>query len=589
MVFALGDLKLATKLRLMSTLYIVGLLAVAAIGMGVAVKLHSAIDMAVDSAKAALSMGDVGYAINAPAHTSSEFEQNSKLMKSACDRLQSTLGDYLVHAKGSPLSVRIRPFADSVVALQGHIERYTQSMAQQRESMDQLKVYGQQMEQLLGRPRTLHNITEGNVQVLLAKAVIDWSRSVTANLLYDDSGDQAQLARVADTLSYVLSLPQVASLPSLTESIGGYQKTLRDIVSTLGPTVSAFQTLQASLAGLNTQYDELYTFSEGILGKLMQAIYWFIAVLSLIIIAFDVWLAYNLANNIKRPIALGSDLVKKIAEGDLRKDSDDGHGALQHRKDELGQMLLHLEDLRNKMADVILSVTGVAKELLAASGVVLDSSRRLADGANSQAASAEEASSTREEMAASITRNADNAASSQGVAQESLKGLKSIVSTGEEAISSVRNISSRVNVIGEIAQQTNILALNAAVEAARAGEYGRGFAVVAAEVRKLAESSSKASEEIVGLSAKALSLNENNGRVLAEIVPKVSQAINALNEVSAATLEQNTGVEQVNTSVQNLSDIAQQNAVSSQHLNEDAKKLEDQSNKLIQTISFFKF
>ena len=510
-------------------------------------------------------------------------------MKSACDRLQSTLGDYLVHAKGSPLSVRIRPFADSVVALQGHTERYTQSMAQQRESMDQLKVYGQQMEQLLGRPRTLHNITEGNVQVLLAKAVIDWSRSVTANLLYDGSGDQAQLARVADTLSYVLSLPQVASLPSLTESIGGYQKTLRDIVSTLGPTVSAFQTLQASLAGLGTQYDELYALSEGILGKLMQAIYWFIAVLSLIIIAFDVWLAYNLANNIKRPIALGSDLVKKIAEGDLRKDSDDGHGALQHRKDELGQMLLHLEDLRNKMADVILSVTGVAKELLAASGVVLDSSRRLADGANSQAASAEEASSTMEEMAASITRNADNAASSQGVAQESLKGLKSIVSTGEEAISSVRNISSRVNVIGEIAQQTNILALNAAVEAARAGEYGRGFAVVAAEVRKLAESSSKASEEIVGLSAKALSLNENNGRVLAEIVPKVSQAINALNEVSAATLEQNTGVEQVNTSVQNLSDIAQQNAVSSQHLNEDAKKLEDQSNKLIQTISFFKF
>ena len=74
MAFALGDLKLATKLRLMSTLYIVGLLAVAAIGMGVAVKLHSAIDMAVDSAKAALSMGDVGYAINAPAHTSSEFE-----------------------------------------------------------------------------------------------------------------------------------------------------------------------------------------------------------------------------------------------------------------------------------------------------------------------------------------------------------------------------------------------------------------------------------------------------------------------------------------------------------------------------------
>ncbi len=227
--------------------------------------------------------------------------------------------------------------------------------------------------------------------------------------------------------------------------------------------------------------------------------------------------------------------------------------------------------------------------LVNVSNQINNNSQRLLEGAGEQASSTEEVSSTMAEMQANIEHNTEN---SKQTSEKSQKVRKDVLDAGkksEKVVEANILINEKVSIIKEIANQTNILALNAAVEAARAGEQGKGFAVVAAEVRKLAERSKEAAEEIVSLSENTKKLSEEAGKSLAAVIPAIEETTKLVENITMASVEQNSGAEQVNNSVQQLNKLAQQNASTSEELATTSEEMTAQSERLRKIIEYFKF
>jgi methyl-accepting chemotaxis protein len=304
--------------------------------------------------------------------------------------------------------------------------------------------------------------------------------------------------------------------------------------------------------------------------------------LGLIAVPFGVALGASIARGIIGPLKKGVAFAGEIASGDLMANID------VEQKDEVGMLADSLRQMTSRLFEIVSEVKVAATNVSSGSLQLSTNSQELSRGANEQASAAEEASSSMEQMAANIRQNADNALQTEKI---SLKAAEDARESGKavlEAVGAMKQIADKISIIEEIARQTNLLALNAAIEAARAGEHGKGFAVVAAEVRKLAERSQLAAGEITGLSASSVEIAEKAGKMLDELVPNIQKTAELVQEISAASNEQNSGADQINKAIQQLDQVTQQNASGAEEMASTSEELSSQAQHLQSIVSFFK-
>jgi methyl-accepting chemotaxis protein len=294
---------------------------------------------------------------------------------------------------------------------------------------------------------------------------------------------------------------------------------------------------------------------------------------------------YAMAAYLKKPLKIVAESLEQLSEGNLDQMITTG---LLDNDNELGSIALSIKKLTEKLNSVASQIRLTSGEILSFSDEFNEGSYDLAQGASSQAASIEEISSSMEEMLAHIQQSTENAQQTEKISEVAANGVDTVRKTTLESSISIRKIAEKITIINDIAFQTNILALNAAVEAARAGESGKGFAVVASEVRKLAERSKIAADEIDTLSKTCVHVTEKSGKLVDDLIPEIRKTAVLIQEITTAGIEQNSGAEQINNAVQQLNMITQSAAVSSANLSAKAKTLSTHSHELNRLVSFFR-
>jgi methyl-accepting chemotaxis protein len=297
---------------------------------------------------------------------------------------------------------------------------------------------------------------------------------------------------------------------------------------------------------------------------------------------FAVVTASLIARSITRSLNQAVTAANQLAAGDLTVKID------VTSTDETGQLLLAMQNMIAKLSHIIREVRSGADALSVASEEVSATAQNLSQANSEQAASVEQTSASIEEMSASINQNTDNAKVTDNMAAQSSAEAAQGGEAVRQTVKSMQAISDKISIIDDIAYQTNLLALNAAIEAARAGEHGRGFSVVAAEVRKLAERSRIAAQEIVELASSSLATAERAGNQIDGMVLSINRTSDLVQEIAAASSEQASGAVQINAAMGQLNQITQMNASSSEELAATSEEMSSQAAQLLQLIDFFK-
>lgn len=258
------------------------------------------------------------------------------------------------------------------------------------------------------------------------------------------------------------------------------------------------------------------------------------------------------------------------------------------RKDEFGDLFRSAKEMLDKLREIVLKIHEASSSISKGSAEIRGSSEYIAKGATQQASSSEEISTAMEQMTVSINQNTENASFTERSSVETAEGISDVAITSDKSLASVKEIVEKIEIIGDIAEKTDLLAINAAVESARAGEHGKGFAIVASEVRRLAEMSQKAAREIDHFSKNIMGVTTEASEKLNEIVPKIRKNAQLVKEISVSSTEQNSGAEQINLAIQQFSQVTQQNSATSEEMAVGSQELAIQAKKLRKLVSFFK-
>lgn len=295
------------------------------------------------------------------------------------------------------------------------------------------------------------------------------------------------------------------------------------------------------------------------------------------------WLLLSyISNNLVDIIIRLTNFSKEINQGNLGASID------IKRSDEIGDLAKSLIGMRNSLREMVAAIKEGNESITNASKVLNTTSNQLSSDANNQAAAVEQVAASMEQMVANIDSNAENTKETEKIVVQASSGVRKGASASVNTSISMQKIEEKVQIITDIAFQTNLLALNAAVEAARAGEHGKGFSVVAAEVRKLAERSKIAAEEIVKFIKEGVQTSNEAGELLKSITPEIDRVVKLIQDITAATIEQSDGANQINHSIQNLNNITQANATTSEEIAANATMLLDQTEQLKINIEQFR-
>ncbi len=291
----------------------------------------------------------------------------------------------------------------------------------------------------------------------------------------------------------------------------------------------------------------------------------------------------HLLGNYKSLVAI----IRMISEGDLEQANQLARTTLAKSNKEDNALYNSLTTMLQALNKIIKDIQISTTNIIGTNSSVKNVANMLTSGANVQASSAEEVSTSMEEMVAIINQTAENAQEADAIAVNAAKGVKESKESFKLTMQAMQEIAEKISIIGKIAEKTDILAVNAAIEAARAGEEGKGFAIVAQEIRKLAENSKLASSEINKVVDTSLTSGRESTAMLEFIVPEIEKTARLVQAINNASKEQNAGVMQINNAVQELSKIIQENTTAATVISQGNKSMEKQVETLAKSVTFF--